>query len=213
MCKPTTGDAYPELAMRTTLCSYLKLQDLVHRVEAAGKVFSIAINEQKTKTMLVSNKEQKNLHISLNETELRQVENFLYLGVWINENVKFDTDVRAGIAKTKGSFWRHKELMRNNLSLQVKKKLLETQVWSILRYGCETFTLTKSMKKKISSFELWCYRRTLKCSWQDYVRNEAVLERMHGTRPRLLEKIIAQKMAFFGHIARKSAGEELSKII
>ena len=80
------------------------LQDLVHRVEAAGKVFSIAINEQKTKTMLVSNKEQKNLHISLNGTELHQVESFLYLGVWINENVKFDTDVRAGIAKAKESF-------------------------------------------------------------------------------------------------------------
>ena len=103
--------------------------------------------------------------------------------------------------------------MRNNFSLQVKKKLLETQVWSILRYGCETFTLTKSMKKKISSFELWCYRRTLKCSWQDYVRNEAMLERMHETRPSLLEKIIARKMAFLGHIARKSAGEELSRII
>ena len=75
------------------------LQDLVCRVEVAGKVFSIVINDQKTKTMLVSNNKQKILHITLSGTELRQVKNFQYLGVWINENVKFDTDVRAGIAR------------------------------------------------------------------------------------------------------------------
>ena len=69
------------------------LQDLVSRVEAAGKVFSIAINIQKTKTMLVSNKGQKELCINLNGTELHQVENFQYLGIWINENIKLDTDV------------------------------------------------------------------------------------------------------------------------
>ena len=108
------------------------LQDLMSRVEAAGKVFSIAINVQKTKTMLVSNKGQKELHINLNGTELRQVENFQYLGIWINEVVKFDTDVRVGIVRVKESFWRDKELLRNSLSLHLKKKLLKTQVWSVL---------------------------------------------------------------------------------
>ena len=49
------------------------------------------------------------------------------------------------------------------------------QVISIFCNMDITFILTKSMKK-ISSFELWCFHRTLKCSWQIYVSNEVVLE-------------------------------------
>ena len=183
------------------------------RVEAAEKVFFHRHKHTENKDNAGVIKGKKELHINLNGTELRQVENFQYLGIWINENVKFDADVRAGIARAKESFWRHKELLRNNLSLHLKKKLLKTQVWSVLRYGCETFSLTKSMKKKIFVFELWCYSRILKLSWQDFVSNESVLEQVHVTWAELPEKIIARKLAFFGHIARKSAGEELSRII
>ena len=69
------------------------------------------------------------------------------------------------------------------------------------------------MKKKIFSFELWCYCGILKLSWQDFVSNGSVLEQVHVTRAELLEKIIARRLTFFGHIARKPAGEELSRII
>ena len=86
--------------------------------------------------------------------------------------------------------------MRNNLPMRTKKKLLNTQVWSILKYGSEVFSLTKALKKKITAFEMWCYRRILKI-WTNMITNEEVLRRVGETEAKLLKMIIKRKMTFF----------------
>ena len=93
--------------------------------------------------------------------------------------------------------------------MRTKKKLLNTQVWSILKYGSEVFSLTKALKKKITAFEMWCYRRILKISWTNTITNEEVLRRVGETETKLLKIIIKGKW----HIARASAGQELKTII
>jgi len=37
---------------------------------------------------------------------------------------------------------------------------------------------TKVYKKRIMAFEHWCYKRMLKVSWKDKVKNTEVLSRM-----------------------------------
>ena len=97
--------------------------------------------------------------------------------------------------------------------MRTKKKLLNTQVWSILKYGSEVFSLTTALKKKLTAFEMRCYRRILKISWTNMITNEEVLRRVGETEEKLLKMIIKRKMTFFGHIARTSAGQELKTII
>ena len=41
-------------------------------------------------------------------------------------------------------------------------KLLKTYVWSILLYGCETWTITAETKKNLEAAEMWFYRRMLR---------------------------------------------------
>ena len=53
------------------------------------------------------------------------------------------------MARAKEQFWRNKELMRRNLRLQTKMKMLQSLVWSGLRYGVEIVPLTKVIMKKI----------------------------------------------------------------
>ena len=67
--------------------------------------------------------------------------------------------------------------MRRNIRKQTKLKLLNCYVFSVLNYGCESWTWNKAMQKKIDAFEVWCYRRMFKISWKDKVRNEEVLRR------------------------------------
>ena len=104
------------------------------------------------------------------------------------------------------------ELLRNNIRLKTKLRLLKTQVWSILRYGSECFALTKSLQKKITAFELWCYRRILKISWNDYVPNEEVLPKIKIEKPELLQSVIKRKIRYLGHILRESAGKDQKKM-
>ena len=107
--------------------------------------------------------------------------------------MKHDVDVRANIAKSKQAFWKHKELLRSNIRLKAKLGLLKTPVWSILRYGSECFALTKSLQKKITTFEFWCFRRILKISWNDYVSNEEVLLKIKIEKPELLHQLLKGK--------------------
>lgn len=127
------------------------------------------------KTMVVTNKGHKEINLTIDNHRTEVVPNFQYLRIWINENLKNDVDVRAGIAKAKKSFWRHRGLMNNNLSLNTKKKLLDTEVQSTLWHGRETFVLMMSLRKKITAFVQWCYRRILKISWTKKNTNKEVM--------------------------------------
>jgi len=64
----------------------------------------------------------------------------------------------------------------------------------------------KSLQKRITDFEHWCYRCMLKVSWKDKVKNTEVLARMAEKEPRFYKNIARQKIAYAGHVLRGSSG-------
>ena len=48
-------------------------------------------------------------------------------------------------------------------------------VWSVLLYGAETWTISKAMENRITSFEMWIYRRMMKISWKRIKTNKDIL--------------------------------------
>jgi hypothetical protein len=87
--------------------------------------------------------------------------------------------------------------------VEPKIKILNCYVFSVLNYGCESWTWNKAMRRKMNAFEMWCYRRLLKISWRDKVKNEEVLKRIeyHFT-----DDMIKRKMKYAGHVLRGSSG-------
>jgi hypothetical protein len=74
-----------------------------------------------------------------------------------------------------------KTLFTSKLDLKLRKKLVKCYIWSIALYGAENWTLRKTDQKYLESFEMWCWRRMEKISWNDRVRNE-VLHRIKEER-------------------------------
>jgi uncharacterized protein YutD len=99
----------------------------------------------------------------------------------------------------KAAFWQNKEEMRRNICLSTKLRILNCYVFSILNYGCESWTWNKIMRKKVDAFEMWCYRRMLKKSWTDKVTNKEVLRRMQ-TELHFLKDMVKIKMENEGHV-------------
>ena len=58
--------------------------------------------------------------------------------------------------------------------MRIKVRLLKRYVHSALLYGCECWTISPTMKKKIMAAEMWFYRRMLKISWTEHVTNKEV---------------------------------------
>ena len=94
--------------------------------------------------------------------------------------------------------------MRSNIRAQKKLRILNCYVFSVLNYGCESWTWNKAMQKKIDAFEFWCYRRMLKISYVDRVTDNGVLKRMH-TELHFRKDMWNRKMEFAGQVLRGSS--------
>jgi len=86
------------------------------------------------------------------------------------------------------------------------KKILDCYVFSVLNYGCETWTWNKTMCKKVDAFEMWCYRRMLKISFTDKVTNIEVLKRAKAVL-HFLKDMKKRKLEYGGHVMRGSSGK------
>ena len=93
--------------------------------------------------------------------------------------------------------------------MDTKYRILKAYVWSVLLYGCECWTITNSLKKKLEATEMWFLRRILKISWTEKKSNQEVLEMANKERS-MLKTIRKRQMKFMGHVYRKGGMEHLS---
>ena len=104
--------------------------------------------------------------------------------------------------------WQSKEI-----SFSSKFKLYKSLVLSIALYGCESWTLSAELEKRIESFEMKCLRRLLGTSWQEKKTNEfvtATIKQKVGKQEELITTVKRRKMAWFGHVTRH---QNMSKTI
>ena len=82
-------------------------------------------------------------------------------------------------------------------------------MWSTLTYGCECWTITSDIEKKIEAAEMWFIRRMLRISWTEKKTNVNVLREGNVQRS-LLKTIRKRQMEFLGHVCRRRGLEFLS---
>ena len=72
-------------------------------------------------------------------------------------------------------------------------------VFSVVMYGCESWTVKKAEHRRIDAFELWCWRRFLRVPWTTSTCNQSVLKE---TSPGFsLEGLMLRlKLQCFGHL-------------
>ena len=48
-----------------------------------------------------------------------------------------------------------------DITLPTKVRLVKAMVFPVVMYGCESWTVKKAERRRIATFELWCWRRLL----------------------------------------------------
>ena len=182
------------------------LQNLLDTVNNSGLCYGMKMNAKKTKSMVISRKEAKpRIKIKIGQTDIEQVDNFIYLGQMITEDGRSDKEIIRRISIAKGIFNKMSKnvLCKKETSLKTRKRILTCYVWSTLLYGADTWTLNTEMIKRLSAFEMWCYRKMLRISWYDKISNEEVLKWIKEKRT-LVTSIKIKKLKLFGHIVRRN---------
>ena len=70
---------------------------------------------------------------------------------------------------------------------------LKACIFPVAIYGCKAWTISKTDEKKITSFEMKCYRKILRISWTERKTNASVLEQLGVKAPPLLNLIKKNK--------------------
>ena len=121
-------------------------QELLTRVEHESAKVGLQLNDKKTK-IITYNQESTVEITSRSGKTLKVVNNFKYLGSWMESSEK-DFEVRKALAWS--SCHKLKKIWNSTLSRKIKVRLFLATVESVLLYGSETWTLTKSMEKKLN---------------------------------------------------------------
>ena len=89
----------------------------------------------------------------LDENTLEVVEDFQYLGAFVNGTMK---DFKYRRAKALAVFWKFKNIWNRNADINLKIKLFNASVLSVLLYATESYVIDKSLQNKINSFQTQC---------------------------------------------------------
>ena len=188
----------------------LDLQELVTAVNEKGKPYGMEMNVIKTKTMVVSRQDPvPKINITIEGKPIEQVKNMVYLGHMATEDARSEKEIRRRIEIARSAFENmSKTLTSRSINIELRLRLAKCYVWSTLLYGSETWTMTKSLTKKIEAFEMWIFRRMLKISYTEHKSNDAVLKLMK-TEKQLINTIKQRKCRYFGHLIRRDGLQRL----
>ena len=126
---------------------------------------------------MLCSKDPENINIKMEEDALKQVPKFKYLDSTFTDDGKNKEETIQRIKEAKVLFNNKKQLLcSNNLSLEMKKNLIKSCIWSVALYGSETWTLGKNEERVINASETWCWGRMLKIKWTDRITNDKVFQ-------------------------------------
>ena len=133
------------------------------RVDASSDE-GLEINCKKTFCMVISKDSQSPpCNLSCAGTKIEQVNSFNYLGSVLTSDGRCKKEIKRRIGLAKNSFQQMASIFKDRqLSIALKVRLLKCYVWSVLLYGCESWTLSAETTKNLEAAEMWLYRRILR---------------------------------------------------
>ena len=90
-------------------------------------------------------------------------------------------------------------LKSRDITLSRKVHLVKAVIFSVVMYGCESWTVKKAEHNRIDAFELWCWRRLLRDPCSARRSNQSILKEISPGRS--LEGLMLKlKLQYFGHL-------------
>ena len=86
-----------------------------------------------------------------------------------------------------------------DITLPTKVCLVKAMIFSVVIYGCESWTVKKAERQRIDAFELWCWRRI---PWTARRSNQSILQEI-GPECSLEGLMLKLKLQFFGHLCEE----------
>ena len=99
-----------------------------------------------------------------------------------------------------------------DITLPTKVHPVKAMVFTVVMYGCESWTIKKAKHQRIDAFEFWCWRRLLRVPWTERRSNQSILKEI-SPEYSLEGLMLKLKLQYFGHLMRITDSLEKTLIL
>ena len=146
---------------------------LLMKVKEDSEKVGLKLNIQTTKIMasgLITSWE-------IDGETVETVAGFIFLGSKITADDDCSHEIKKCLLLGRKVMTNLDNIFKNrNIILSTKVRLVKAIVFSLIMYGCESWTVKKAERRRIDAFELWCCRRLLRVPWSARRSNQSVVK-------------------------------------
>ena len=154
-----------------------ELKSLLMKVKEDSEKVGLKLNIQKTKIMASSPITLWHIDGETMET----VTDFIFLGSKITVDGACSHEIkRRWLLGRKVMTNLDSILKSRDNTLLTKVRLVKAMVFSVVMYGCESWTIKKAERQRTDVFEMWCSRRLLRIPWSARRSNQSILKEINA---------------------------------
>ena len=94
-------------------------------------------------------------------------------------------------------------LKSRDITWLTKHHISQSYGFTVVMYGCESWTIKKAEHQRNGAFELWCYRRLLRIPWTARRSNQSILKEI-SPEYSLEGLMLKLKLQHFGYLMRRA---------
>ena len=182
------------------------LQQNVREFSEAVKRHRLAMNTEKTTTMVFSRK-KVDCSVEVDGRKLENVMEQTYLGVILSEDGRMECELekRIGAALSAAGAVRSQVLESRDLSKSAKMLVYKTMIEPTLTYGAESWVLKEREKQRVQAAEMRVLRKIAGVRRIDHVRNEDI-------RAQLRQEGVVEQVGRKREVWKKQVEEQIGSI-
>lgn len=182
-----------DIALMAT--SVQAMQIMINKLEEVGNSLGFTINRDKTKFLLAGDWSSSYHCLTLAGGPIDQCTDFKYLGSWIRNTSK---DFEARKAQAWSACTQLRKVWTSPIGRELKLRVFSACVTSILLDGAESWSMTKTLEKRLDGCYTKLLRMALNVSWKDKKTN---LE-LYGNLSKASVILRKRRVTLFGHLHR-----------
>ena len=150
-----------------------ELKNLLMKVKEESEKVGLKLNTQKTKIMASGPITPWEIDGETVET----VPDFILLGSEITADGDCSHEIKRHLLLGRKVMTNLDSIFKSrDITLPTKVRLVKAMVFPEVMYGCESWTVKKAERRRVDTFELWCWRRLLRVPWTARRSNQSILK-------------------------------------
>ena len=173
-----------------------ELKSLLMKVKEESEKVGLKLNIQKTKIMASGPITSCQIDGETEET----VADFILGGSKITADADCSHEIKRRLLLGRKVMTNLDSIFKSrDITLPTKVRLVKAMVFSVVVYGCESWTVKKAERRRTDACEMWCLRRFLRVPWTARRSNQSILKEI-SPEISLEGMMLKLKLQYFGHL-------------